>query len=534
MGTPRALTRLTGVLAHRPPIWPGLSVRGKLILSSLVLLLVVSFAFTAASLWLANRWVEDELRGRAIAFAREVAASIGDQRELENTQLLRSEIKRIMEARQTVRNIDILALGHSLPRLLVSTDPTWRPPLTLAQQRELAGGRVVARLVEEQEGRFWEVVAPIVLEGHVAGAVAVEFSLAQADRQTARVRWTSLAITGGSVLVAVFLMGLVVRRVVDRPIRQMLAVIDRVERGDRSAGLALPPVDEFGQLAAHFNRMLERLNQASAQQEGRVREATAELGRRYDELRRLNELLFQTQRRLRHSERLAVMGRTLGLVAHEVGTPLHSVAGHIELLRQELAVDVLEGSAGRRLAVVHSQLLRVTETIEQLLRMTQPPTGDRVPVDLNDVLRDVLDLVSPAVGTGRVRVDSAFARDLPPVAGDANHLQQALLNVVANALDAMAGDGVLGVTTTAERRNGATWAVVRVRDTGPGIPPEHRKQIFEPFFTTKELGKGSGLGLFITRQIVREHGGLLDVESEPGQGTAFVLAFPPDHPPSAT
>jgi signal transduction histidine kinase len=504
-----------------------LSVRGKLVLSSLVLLLVVSFAFTAASLWLSYRWFEDELRGRAIAFAREVAATIGDRREFENTQLLRAEIRRIMEARQTIRNIDILAFGPDWPRLLVTTDSSWRPPLTAAQQRELTQGRVVARLVEEAEGRFWEVVAPIALEGAVAGAVAVEFSLAQADRQTARVRWTSLAITGGSVLVTVFLMGLVVRRVVDRPIREMLGVIDRVEQGDRSVELALPAEDEFGRLAAHFNRMLERLNRASAEQEERVRQATAELARRYDELRRLNELLFQTQRRLRHSERLAVMGRTLGLVAHEVGTPLHSVAGHVELLRQELSPEMLAGSPGRRLTVVHSQLLRVTETIEQLLRMTQPPAGDRAPVDLNGLLRDVLDLVSPAVGGGGTRVETALAPDLPQVAGDANHLQQALLNVVANALDAMPTAGVLGVSTAAERRDGATWAVVRVRDTGPGIPAEHRKQIFEPFFTTKELGKGSGLGLFITRQIVREHGGLLDVESEPGRGTVFVLAFPP-------
>ena len=507
-------------------MWPRLSVRGKLVLGSLLLLLVVSLAFTAASLGLSQKWVEDELHRRAIAFAREVAATIGDRREFENAPLLRGEVRRIIEARQTVRNIDILAFGEPWPRLLVTTDPTWRPPLTPAQQDELGRGRVVARLVRDRADRYWEVVAPIVLEGAVAGAVAVEFSLAQADRQAAWIRWTSLGITGGSVLIAVLLMSLVVRRVVDRPVREMLDVIERVERGDRAAGLTVRREDEFGQLATHFNRMLERLNRASEEQEERVRQATAELARRYAELSRLNELLFQTQRRLRHSERLAVMGRTLGVVAHEVGTPLHSVAGHLELLRQELPPEVRRGSAERRLAIIQSQLVRVTETIEQLLTLSRRPAGDRAPVDVNEVLQGVLELISPGVAPARIEVRTDLARGLPPVMGEVPQLEQALLNVVANALDAMPEGGVLTISSSVERRNGHDRVVVRVHDTGPGIPAEHLKQIFEPFFTTKELGKGTGLGLFITWQIVREHGGGLEVDSEEGKGSVFSLVFP--------
>jgi signal transduction histidine kinase len=505
---------------------PRLPVRAKLLLGSLLLLLVVSFAFSAAFLWLSNAWVEEDLRGRAIAFAREVAATIGDRRELENTQLLRGEIRRIIEARQTVRNMDILAFGPSWPRLLVTTDPAWRPPLTTAQQAQLRRGGVVARLVMDGSDRFWEVVAPIVLENDVAGAVAVEFSLVQADRQAARVRRASLAITAGSVLVTVLLTSLVVGRVVDRPIREMLAVIGRVERGDRSAGLTLASDDEFGQLAAHFNRMLVRLNRASDEQEERVRQATAELAGRYEELRRLNDLLFQVQRRLRHSERLAVMGRAVGVLAHEVGTPLHSIAGHLELLRHELPPELLTGSAGRRLAIVNAQLARVTETIEQALSAARRPTGARTPVDVVAIVRGVAELLSPGIEAARIRVEYDVTRDLPLVAADANELQQAFLNVVANALDAMPTGGVLAIRALAERRDGAPWVVVRVADTGPGIPPEHLKEIFEPFFTTKELGKGTGLGLFVTRQIVVEHGGELDVESEPGQGTVFALGFP--------
>jgi signal transduction histidine kinase len=90
----------------------------------------------------------------------------------------------------------------------------------------------------------------------------------------------------------------------------------------------------------------------------------------------------------------------------------------------------------------------------------------------------------------------------------------------------MPGGGVLGVRTGTERRDGREWAFVRIADTGAGISPDHLKRIFEPFFTTKEPGKGSGLGLFITEQVVRDHGGAIDVESAQGQGTSFTLAFP--------
>jgi two-component system NtrC family sensor kinase len=504
-----------------------LTVRGKLVLSSLVLLVVVSFAFTAASLYFSERLVEEDLRERAITFAREVAATIGDRGEFENPRLLHSEIRRIREARPNVRNIDFLALdgGEGWPRVLASSDAAWRPALTGGQVRDLRRGGVLARLVERPEDRHWEAVAPIVLDGAVVGAVAVEFSLVNVDRQLARVRRTSLAITGVSVLVAVALLGLVVRRVVHAPIRELLQVIGRVERGERDARAAATRRDEFGALASHFNGMLEQLARASAAQEERVRQATAELAERYAEVRRLNEGLFQAQRRLRHSDRLALLGRTLGMVAHEVGTPLHSIAGHLELLQQELPAPVLEGSAARRLSIVHSQLHRVTETIEQLLAAARRPAATRALLELDTVVREVLELIGPAVAAAGVRVDRERA-PAPRIEGDGWQLQQALLNLVTNALDAMPGGGALGVRTGTERRDGREWAFVRITDTGAGISPDHLKRIFEPFFTTKEPGKGSGLGLFITEQVVRDHGGVIELDSAPEHGTSFTLAFP--------
>src|SRR5207249_6267464 len=133
--------------------------------------------------------------------------------------------------------------------------------------------------------------------------------------------------------------------------------------------------------------------------------------------------------------RLALMGRTLSVVANEVGPPLHSVAGHLELLRQELPAPVREGAVEHRLTVIQAQLVRVTETIERLLAASRRPSGERVLLDLNDRLGEVLDLVSPGLSAGPVRVETDLSRTLPAVAGDAHQLEQAFLNIVTNALD---------------------------------------------------------------------------------------------------
>src|SRR5262249_8909876 len=323
----------------------------------------------------------------------------GDRQEFENARLLDAEIRRILEARRNVRNIDVLAFveGERWPRLLASSSVAWRAALSSSQLKDLRERRVIARLVRGADGRHWGAIAPIELDDAVAGGVAVEFSLAFADEQFAGVRFASLAIAGASALVAVLLIGLVVRRLVDAPIREFLRIIGDVERGARGARLSVTRRDEFGMLATHFNRMLEELERARVAQEEQVRQGTAELAERYGEVTRLNELLFQTQRRLRHSDRLALLGRTMAMVAHEVGTPLHSIAGHLELLAQELPAEVLRGSPERRLAVVRSQLARVTDTIEQLLAATRRPAGPRAPADLVLVVREVLNLVSPAV-----------------------------------------------------------------------------------------------------------------------------------------
>lgn len=501
-----------------------LGIRHKLVLLSLLILVVVSFGFTWLHLALAHRWVEEDLKDRAIAFAREIAATIGDRHEFESGPLLHQQIQQILAARQNVLQLDILAVGVNETKLVATSHTETRLPFRRRDVDQILNGRVISRFVEAPGGRYWEIMAPVTIDGAVAGAVAAKFSLHRADRQAARIRIWAFALTAASVVVMGFLMSLAVRLVVDRPIRRFTDAIARVRDGDAAATVQVGSRDEFGLLAGHFNEMMGRVNQFNDELQARVKEATAELDRRYQELQRLNELLFGMQRSLSHAERLALSGRIMAEVAHEVGTPLHSVAGHLELLRKDLSPDLLSEDLNHRLALIESQLGRVIEIITQLLDLTRRSPGDPGPVDMNQLVRDTSDLARPGLSGAGLALTVATDPELPAVLGHQNQLQQVVLNLLTNAMDATPPGGRVEVTTRALPDRGGVE--VEVSDTGQGIPLAHRKQIFEPFFSTKEPGRGTGLGLFISAQIVRDHKGRIEVQSEEGRGSTFRVFLP--------
>jgi signal transduction histidine kinase len=230
------------------------------------------------------------------------------------------------------------------------------------------------------------------------------------------------------------------------------------------------------------------------------------------------------QRRLTHAERLALSGRIMAEVAHEVGTPLHSVAGHLELLRKDLPPVLLTEDVARRLAIVETQVDRVTNIIGRFLDVTRRPPTEPGPVDLEALARDTADLVRPGLVSAGLALEMSAEGGLPLVHGHPDQLQQVILNLLTNAIDATPPGGRIALTTRALPATGEVE--IAVTDTGRGVPPVDQKRIFEPFFSTKESGRGIGLGLFITSEIVREHKGRIEVESEDGRGSTFSVVFP--------
>jgi len=230
------------------------------------------------------------------------------------------------------------------------------------------------------------------------------------------------------------------------------------------------------------------------------------------------------ERSARQAEKLAALGTLAAGLAHELNNPIGIISSRVELMLLEAAGDSLPPGLRDDLEVLHRHAQRVARIVQGLLSFARQSAGARGPVDLNHVVEETLLLIEKQVARDGIALLRSLTPGLPRIAGDANAIQQVLMNLVINARDAMQEGGQITVATEV----GRTPQEVRllVRDTGTGIPPEILPRIFDPFFTTKP--SGTGLGLSISYGIVREHGGTVSVESEPGKGTTFTVTFPAD------
>jgi signal transduction histidine kinase len=222
----------------------------------------------------------------------------------------------------------------------------------------------------------------------------------------------------------------------------------------------------------------------------------------------------------RRAEKLAALGTLAAGLAHELNNPIGIMSSRIEVMLME--GEGLPSRVRDDLEVLHRQTQRVARITQGLLTFARSSSGARAPVDLNHIVRETLLLAESQIAKGGVKVTTDLAPDVPAVLGDADTLQQVMLNLVTNARDAVASGGEIRIET--RRRDADRMIELVVADTGRGIAPQDLTRIFDPFFTTKPTG--TGLGLSLTHGIVREHGGTIDVESAPGRGTRFILAFP--------
>jgi signal transduction histidine kinase len=220
---------------------------------------------------------------------------------------------------------------------------------------------------------------------------------------------------------------------------------------------------------------------------------------------------------------MASIGLLAAGVAHEVNTPLTGISSFTQMLLE--GADP-EDPKTRLLEKIERQTFRAAKIVNGLLNLSRPASataGDLSPVDLNAVINDVLSLLEHQFELQHIKVRRELSSEPATVLGFEHKLQQVFLNLFLNAKDAMPKGGWLSVTTSIKDGRPA----VELSDTGSGIPSEYLARIYDPFFTTKSIGHGTGLGLSITYGIVREHHGSIDCESVVGQGTRFVLEFPP-------
>jgi two-component system NtrC family sensor kinase len=236
----------------------------------------------------------------------------------------------------------------------------------------------------------------------------------------------------------------------------------------------------------------------------------------------------QMEATLAHSERLVSLGLLASGLSHEINNPLGAIGASVDGLRRRLASEPGQPPPApeeleRVLARIGGEVERGRQITHRLLKVARPSTGAVTLVDTNRVIEDVLLILAHQTRQAGVSTRLGLASPLPPLWADEPRLGQVLMNLVLNALQAMDGEGGELQIATASEGGGAR---IEVADTGCGIAPEHLRRIYEPFFTTKPPGKGTGLGLFITHQIVTGMGGTIEARSEPGRGTTMTVRLP--------
>jgi two-component system NtrC family sensor kinase len=237
-------------------------------------------------------------------------------------------------------------------------------------------------------------------------------------------------------------------------------------------------------------------------------------------------LLDQVVRR----EKLAALGELVGGVAHEVNSPLTSILAFGQILQASRTGD---DASRRAVNTIVNEARRAARIVEKFLTFARQQPTEKMRTNVNQVLLDTIELRRYPLRMQQIALDLELAEDLPAIWADPLQLQQVFINLVNNAEQALASEsGPRRIVVRSEKRNDEL--VISVTDSGPGIASEHLPHIFNPFYTTKARGVGTGLGLSISFGIVRDHGGIVRVHSEPGQGASFEVSLPIVAPPTAS
>lgn len=487
--------------------------RAKIVVVTVGVVLPVMAAMTALTVRLSRSALEDYIRNSGLTLARELAASAAAHETAEEDSMLQGEIRSILGRGSFVRDAAVLVVAPQGLVVRVSGGGFRSPgPGDEIAARE---GQEVVTLQKQGSERFWRIAVPISPHGRSIGAVSLVLPLSRVDGLALRVERQAIVLAGITVVLLVGILSLFMHRALAVPLTRILQVMERAEGGDLEAKAPDDRRDEVGQVARGLNRMLERIRSFQAELTHRVSEATAEL-------RRTNQRLYAARQQVARNERLAAAGELAAAMAHDVGTPLTGVSGHLQLLEEE----VTDQAVKERLRRIQGQVDRAVIAARRFLDAARP-AALRVPVDLMTLLEDLLVLTSPESQRKGITVAPIRADALPSISGDPNQLQELFLNLIANAIDAMEAGGALAVTLERGTAAGRGPIIrVSIEDTGPGLSPELLARVFEPFFTTRSAAGGTGLGLAIARRIAQDHGGTLRLESAPGQGTRAVVELP--------
>lgn len=357
----------------------------------------------------------------------------------------------------------------------------------------------------------------------VLGVLDVQMSLVKMDQHAEALRTGVVASIFVTFLILAAGTAIFVYFFVHKPVRSIIAGTDRLASGDLSYKIPLTRKDELGQLVVSFNRMAEELE--------RTKEELVEWsGTLEDKVAAKTEELNKVQAQILHMEKMASLGKLSSVIAHELNNPLAGILTYARLIEKRLGLPELDeakrAAMVKDIGLIADETRRCGDIVKNLLFFARGRQGEYRQADLNEVIEKTIMLVHHKIDLYEIQLEVHVPEQTVLATCDQNQIQQAVLAIIINAIEAMHDGGRLIVTLLRSTDD----AVIRIADTGVGISAADQRHIFEPFFTTKEEGHGTGLGLSVAYGIVQSHEGRITVESAPGKGAAFTITIPINGP----
>ncbi len=454
-----------------------LELQGKVSLILISVIFPVSILLGLAQSSVVEPLLQEEIRQVGISFAQNLASQIESQKLLgkaNSAQSISDKIQSMVYSQPGIIRVDVIGKKPASDELYFIAsnveDSENQAPTDI-----LVGDQTSARLEEEDELPVWNILHP-VKSGSERAMIRVLVSLRFVSGIQALIHRINLIAAILSTVLLILILSFLLKRTIEN------------------------------------ERQLKVAQESNAALSGRLQE---------------------TQQALIQTEKLAAMGQLTASFAHEIGTPLNAIGGHLQLLEMGLEKQVAEeikGGIRERMGIITGQLRKIEDIVKGFLQTTKKPIARQLStVAVADLVQNVLALVEPTFSRHGIQCQTGFGATSEKVEVVPLEIEQVILNLINNAIDSMKdrenGSPLnLGIRTWNDKGPGRI--VLEIADTGTGIPPENLKQVFKPFFTTKTDGAGHGLGLSICQQIIRSYGGEVTVDSEWGTGTKVRVSIP--------
>jgi signal transduction histidine kinase len=468
-----------------------LDIQTKIILVLIGVIVPTFLVVTLLENKLAKPILEDEMRQIGISSAESLATKIVSNKWLSRPNMIpriENEIQDLLYYQRAIVRMDVYAKDPPTGTLKLVTSNVEEEVGSVPVPQEVVDKITSERLHDDERSPIWDIRVPIRLGGSSArsvqrsiGIVHVLVSLKGVNRLVGAFWKITFMAAGVSMVVLMVVLSFFLRKTVAN------------------------------------ERKLRRAE---------------------DENLLLSRQLHEAERQLMNVEKLAVMGQLTANLAHEIGTPLNAIGGHLQLLRDELAVDkAAEPRPARskeRFEIIGGELTRIEKIVKNFLQTTAKPVSQSQLIDVNGLVDKTIGIVRPRIDGMGLELQTELDRRLGPLRVVPLDVEQILLNLLSNSLDSIQAKaretgrpgGKLEIGTKIKRQNGTEWAEILVHDSGQGISRENLKNVTKPFFTTKRPGEGTGLGLTICQQLASKYGGVLEIDSKEGAWAEVRLRLP--------